>query len=87
MKLYVQVYAPDDGRRNRLKHVERLEINQYTLHLVRCNLELYYDARIYEYIYINEYQNIKSEFFSEDCKIFPTRLTGWFVDGNLFPSN
>jgi len=24
LKLYVQLCAPDDGRRNRLKHVERL---------------------------------------------------------------
>ena len=24
LKLYVQLYAPDDGRRNRLKHVEGL---------------------------------------------------------------
>jgi hypothetical protein len=24
LKLYVQLYAPDDGQRNRLKHVERL---------------------------------------------------------------
>jgi len=24
LKLYVQLYAPDDGRRNSLKHVERL---------------------------------------------------------------
>jgi hypothetical protein len=24
LKLYVQLSAPDDGRRNRLKHVERL---------------------------------------------------------------
>ena len=24
LKLYVQLYAPDDGRRNRLKHVERV---------------------------------------------------------------
>jgi hypothetical protein len=24
LKLYVQLRAPDDGRRNRLKHVERL---------------------------------------------------------------
>jgi len=24
LKLHVQIFAPDDGRRNRLKHVERL---------------------------------------------------------------
>jgi hypothetical protein len=24
LKLYIQLCAPDDGRRNRLKHVERL---------------------------------------------------------------
>jgi hypothetical protein len=34
-----------------LKHVERLQkqINEEKLHLVGCNLELYYDARKYEY--------------------------------------
>ena len=30
MTLYVQFWAPDDGRKNRLKHVERLtEINKF----------------------------------------------------------
>ena len=33
--LYIQFWTPDDGRRNRLKHVERFtEINCVTLHLV-----------------------------------------------------
>ena len=33
--LYIQLWAPDDGRRNRLKHVEHFtEINCLTLHLI-----------------------------------------------------
>jgi len=40
--LYVHFWTPDDGRKNRLKHVERLtEIDRETLHLVGCTLRIY----------------------------------------------
>ena len=40
LTLYVQFWAPDDGQKNRLKHVERpTEINTFeSLHLVGCTL-------------------------------------------------
>ena len=50
-KLYVQFCAPDDGRKNRLKHVERLtEINKFekrcVLMVVLCDYINH--ARTYE---------------------------------------
>jgi hypothetical protein len=37
LTLYVQFGAPDDGRRNRLKHVERLtEINNFEKKVASC---------------------------------------------------
>ena len=42
LTLCVQFWAPDDGRKTRLKHVERLtEINCETLQLVGCTLRVY----------------------------------------------
>jgi len=42
LTLYVQICAPDDGRKTRLKHVQRFtEINCETLHLVGCTLQIY----------------------------------------------
>ena len=40
---YVQFWAPDDGRKTRLKHVERpTEISNFEkLHLVGCTLRIY----------------------------------------------
>ena len=44
--LYVQFWAPDDGRRNRLKHVEHFtEISSVPLHLVGYTWKYFYDAR------------------------------------------
>jgi len=44
LTIHVHFCAPDDGRRNRLKHVEQfIEINRSRkrLHLVGCTLEIY----------------------------------------------
>ena len=43
LTLYVQFWAPDDGRKNRLKHVERLtEINKlWNFYLFGCALRIY----------------------------------------------
>jgi len=39
LTLYVQFWAPDDGRKYRLKHMQRLtEINRETFRLVSCTL-------------------------------------------------
>ena len=44
LTLYVQFWAADNGRKSRLKHVQRLtEINKLRKsHLVRCILRIYY---------------------------------------------
>ena len=43
LTLYVQFWAPHDGRKTRLKHVERLtEIKWKKSHLVGCTLRIYY---------------------------------------------
>ena len=49
---YTQFSAPDDGRKDSPKHVERFtRINNLRkqLHHVGCNIGIYYDARTYEY--------------------------------------
>ena len=49
--LYVQSCTPDDGRKDRPKHVECYpKINQFKklVHLVGFTIEIYYDARNYE---------------------------------------
>ena len=43
LTLYVQFWVHDDGRKTRLKHVQRLtEINWEKLHLVGCTLKIHY---------------------------------------------
>jgi len=49
--LYVQSWTPDDGRKDRPKHVQcHSKINKFetSVHLVGFTIELYYDARPYE---------------------------------------
>jgi hypothetical protein len=50
--LYVQSWTPDDGRKDRPKHVERYPKNKINwrslLHLVGFGVEIYCDARSYE---------------------------------------
>ena len=49
--LYVQSWTPDDGRKDRPKHVECYsKINKFEkrVHLVGFTIEIYYDARTYE---------------------------------------
>jgi hypothetical protein len=50
--LHTQCWAPDDGRKDRPKHVQRFtRINKLRqgVHLVGCTVGIYYDARTYEY--------------------------------------
>jgi len=46
--LSVQSWTPDDGRRDRPKHVEWYSINSKIVHLVGFTIEIYYDARPHE---------------------------------------
>ena len=51
MLLYVQSWTPDDGRKDRPKHVECYsKINKFDtlVHLVGFSIEIYDDARPYE---------------------------------------
>jgi len=60
MLLYVQSWTPDDGRKDRPKHVELFQktkkkkiiiiINKFEtlVHMVGFTIEIYYDARPYE---------------------------------------
>jgi len=45
LMLYVQSITPDDGPKDRPKHVERYSINSKIVHLVGIIIELYHDAR------------------------------------------
>jgi hypothetical protein len=50
--LFTLFWAPDEGRKDRPKHVERFtKINnlRWQVHLVGCTIGMYYDARTYEY--------------------------------------
>jgi len=50
--MYKQFGAPDDGRKDRLKHAERftrLNNLRKQVHLVGCTIGIYYDARTYKY--------------------------------------
>jgi len=44
VKLYVQSWTPDDGRKDRPKHVEWYSINLKIVHLVGFTVEIYHDA-------------------------------------------
>ena len=48
LMLYVQSWTPDDGRKDRPKHVERYLINSKIVHLVGFTTEIYDDARPHE---------------------------------------
>jgi hypothetical protein len=46
--LCVQFWTPDDGRKDRPKHVEWYSINSKIVHLVGFTVEIYHDARSHE---------------------------------------
>jgi len=48
LMLYLQSWAPDDGRKDRPKHVGWYSINSKIVHLVDFTIEIYHDARSHE---------------------------------------
>jgi len=48
LMLCVQSWTPDDGRKDRPKHVEWYSINSKIVHLVDFTIEIYHDARSHE---------------------------------------
>jgi len=46
--LYVEPWTPDDGRKDRPKHVEWYLINPKIVHLVGFAIEIYHDTRFHE---------------------------------------
>jgi hypothetical protein len=48
LKLYVHFWSPDDGQKDRPKHVEWYSINSKIVHLVDFTIEIYQDARSHE---------------------------------------
>ena len=48
LMLYVQSWTPDDGRKDRPKHVGWYSVNSKIVHLVGFAIEIYHDARSHE---------------------------------------
>jgi len=48
LMLCVQFWTPDDGRKDRPKHVEWYSINSNIVHLVGFTAHIYHDARFHE---------------------------------------
>jgi len=48
LMLYVQSWTPDDGRKDRPKHVKWYSIDSKIVHLVGFTVEIYHDARSHE---------------------------------------
>jgi len=48
LMLCVQSWTPDDGRKDRPKHVERYSINSKIVQLVGFTTKIYHDARSHE---------------------------------------
>jgi hypothetical protein len=48
LMLYVQSLTPDDGRKDRPKHVKWYSINSKIVHLFGCTIEIYHDAWSHE---------------------------------------
>jgi len=56
LMLYVQSWTPDDGRKDRPKHVEWYSINSKIMHLFGFTIEIYHDARSHELqIFLKEF--------------------------------
>jgi len=49
LMLYVQSWTPDDGRKDRPKHVEWYSVNSKIVHLAGFTVEIYHDARSHEH--------------------------------------
>ena len=47
-RLFVQSWTPDNGRKDRPKHVEWYSVNSKIVHLVGCTIEIYHNARSHE---------------------------------------
>jgi len=48
LMLYIQFWTPDDGRKERPKHVVWYSINSKIVHLVDFTIEIYHYARSHE---------------------------------------
>jgi hypothetical protein len=60
LMLCVQSWTPDDGRKDRRKHVEWYSINSKIVHLVDLTIEIYHDTRSHEcQIYLGGWQTLK----------------------------
>jgi len=58
--LYVQSWTPDDGRKDRPKHVDCYsKINKFEklVHLFGFTIEIYYDARAYKRQILQTFSN------------------------------
>ena len=66
LMLYVQFQTPDDGRKDRLKHVEccsKIKYIRDIVHLAGFTIlvEIHYDARSYKYIMMHGPTNVNIE--------------------------
>jgi hypothetical protein len=75
LMLCVQSWTPDDGRKDRPKHVEWYSINSKIVHLVGFTIEIYHNSRSHERQIYRTCVSIKIWNFSTRGQVFTKRVS------------